>query len=397
MNTVGASKAIGVVTSARSDFGILLPVLHAIRSHPALRLRILATGMHLAREFGHTVDQIYAEGFSEVECVDAVPASDAPADIARAMAAGLSGFASIFESRPPQVLLVLGDRYDMLPAVVAALPFCIPVAHIAGGEATEGLIDEAIRHSVTKCSHLHFVTTSAYAGRVIQLGEEPWRVFITGSPALDNLRTLPIPDRAAICRRFSIDASRSFGVATFHPVTLEAEDTARYVGEWLAALGEVRIPWVFTFPNADTNGRQIIAAIERFVSEHPSSVVVQNAGQAGYFGLMRAAAVMSGNSSSGIIEAASFRLPVVNVGTRQQGRLRGRNVIDVPCERAAILHALERALDPAFRDSLRDLVNPYGDGYSAGRIVDQLAVQSLDRRLLVKRFHAVDVDVPTGA
>jgi UDP-hydrolysing UDP-N-acetyl-D-glucosamine 2-epimerase len=290
-------------------------------------------------------------------------------------------------------LLVLGDRFEMHAAVVASLPFTIPVAHIHGGESTRGAIDEAMRHSITKMSHLHFVTAETYARRVIQMGEEPWRVVVTGAPSLDNLRSISLRSREELEREYGLDPADPFLLVTFHPATLEYEDTDYHVTELLAALDRVDYPLVFTYPNADTRGRRIIRMIKEFSAGRPKVLLLDNLGTRDYMSMMNHARAMAGNSSSGIIEAASFRLPVVNIGTRQEGRIRERNVIDVGYGRSEVLAGIQKAVSPRFQAGLAGLTNPHGDGHAAEPIVDVLKTTPIDDRLMLKRFH----DMPQPA
>jgi UDP-hydrolysing UDP-N-acetyl-D-glucosamine 2-epimerase len=287
------------------------------------------------------------------------------------------------------LLVILGDRFDMFPGALAALPFRIPIVHIHGGEVTVGAIDDALRHAITKLSHLHFATTEAHGRRVVQMGEEPWRVTVCGAPALDGLEDQPRLTPAEIERRFSIALTPTPLLVTFHPVTLEYEDTARQVAELLGALEDSKLPVVFTAPNADTAGRVVRAEVEKFVASRQNAWLVENFGQQAYFSMFRHAAAMVGNSSSGIIEAGSFGLPVVNIGNRQSGRVRGANVIDVDGKRAAILAAIQRAVSPEFREKLRDAKNPYriAGTNAADLILNRLKTVSVDDRLLCKRFH----------
>jgi UDP-hydrolysing UDP-N-acetyl-D-glucosamine 2-epimerase len=343
--------------------------------------------MHLSPEFGLTIREIEADGFPIGERVEMLLSSDTPEGIAKSMGLGTMGFAQAYGRCRPDILLVVGDRFEMHAAALAALPFKIPVAHIHGGEITEGAIDDALRHSITKLSHLHFVSTREYANRVIQMGEEPWRVVVSGSPALDNLRTLTLLKPEELAARFGLSLNQAPLLVTFHPVTLEYEDTDWQVSELLEALRPFDLPVVFTAPNADTSGRVIARKIEDFVKDHPSAWIVPNLGTLGYLSMMRCAAAMVGNSSSGIVEAPSFELPVVNIGSRQRGRVRAPNVIDVGYGATEIAGAVERALCPAFRASLAGLTNPYGDGRAAECIVRVLRETPLGDKLLVKRFH----------
>jgi UDP-hydrolysing UDP-N-acetyl-D-glucosamine 2-epimerase len=380
-------RTIGVVTVARSDYGIYLPVLQEIQADSDLRLHLIAGGMHLSPEFGLTVNAIEADGFEIGERVEMLLSSDTPEGIAKSMGLGTIGFAQAYARFQPDILLVLGDRFEMHAAVVAALPFKIPVAHIHGGESTEGLIDEAIRHSITKMSHLHFVSTHFYARRVIRMGEEPWRVVVSGAPGLDNLHKFPLLSRGELRERYGFDLSGPTLVVTYHPVTLEYEHTKTHVQELLAALEEVDLSVIFTYPNADTQGRLIIELVREFVARHERTRVAVNLGTQAYFSLMRYAAAMVGNSSSGIVEAASFKLPVVNIGNRQRGRIRGKNVIDVGYSRVEILEAITKAISPAFRASLTNLSNPYGNGHAAEKIIDKLKAVTIDERLFLKHFY----------
>jgi UDP-hydrolysing UDP-N-acetyl-D-glucosamine 2-epimerase len=381
-------RAISAVTAARSDYGIYLPVLRRIREDADLSLRLIVTGMHLSPEFGLTVKEIEADGFEVAERVETLLSSDTPQGIAKSIGLGVLGFAQVYAHSRPDVLLVLGDRFEMYAATLAALPFKIPVAHVHGGELTQGAIDDALRHSMTKLSHLHFVSTQEYARRVIQMGEEPWRVVVSGAPSLDNLRLVKLFTREELAARFGLRLGREpFVLVTFHPATLEYEQTEWQVAELLAALEVCGLPVIFTMPNADTSGRTIARMIEEFTATHRSAQAVDNLGTQGYFSMMALAAAMVGNSSSGIIEAASFELPVVNVGSRQRGRVRGENVIDVDYNRASILEGLREALAPGFREKLRGIRNPYGSGAASEKIVEVLKQVQLDDKLVTKRFH----------
>lgn len=380
-------RTVGVVTTSRADYGIYLPILKRIQSDPDLKLRLLVTGMHLSPEFGMTARAIEEDGFEIASKVEMLLSSDTPAGISKSIGLGVIGFSQAYSDFRPDILLVLGDRFEMLAAAVAAMPFKIPVAHIHGGELTEGAIDESIRHSITKMSHLHFASTETYAKRIIQMGEEPWRVTVSGAPGLDNLKDVSLLTMKELQDRYSLNARGRFLIATYHPVTLEYEQTEMQMRELLAALDESDENIVFTYPNADTCGRSIIQMLEEFSKKREKVDVVMSMGTQGYFSLMNHAAAMIGNSSSGIIEAASFKLPVVNIGNRQLGRVRGKNVIDVGYNRSEILAGIRKALSPEFRESLGDLVNPYGDCNASERIVKRLKEAKLDEGILRKRFY----------
>jgi UDP-hydrolysing UDP-N-acetyl-D-glucosamine 2-epimerase len=386
-------RTIGVVTGSRADYGIYVPVLRAIEAAPDLRLRLMVCGTHFAREFGHTADVIEADGFTIDDRIETLMASDTPEGIAKSMANGVAGFAQAFARETPDILLLLGDRTEMLAAAVAALPFVIPMAHIHGGESTEGLVDEAVRHSLTKMSHIHFAATEAYARRIIQMGEDPARVHVSGAPSLDNLHGLDFLSDAELAERTGLPMNEPPVLVTFHPVTLEYGEALAQQQALLAAMEDLPQPMVFTYPNGDTNSRLLISALEEFVAPRPNAVAVRNLGTRAYFSLLRRAAAMVGNSSSGIIEAASFGVPVLNIGNRQRGRLHGINVVDVAGDTESIRRGLARILEPEFARSVRGMANPYGDGTAAARIVEVLRHCLLDRALMEKRFH----DLPGGA
>ena len=385
---IGGPRTIGVVSVSRADYSICLPVLRRIQADSDLKLHLIISGMHLSPEFGSTVDAIVADGFNIGDRVEMLLSADTPEGIAKSMGLGTIGFAQVFARTRPDILIVAADRFEMHAAAVAALPFKIPVAHIEGGDLTEGAIDDALRHSMTKLSHLHFVSTDEYAGRVKQLGEEPWRVIVSGAPSLDNLKSFTLLSADELEQKYNVAMKPSPLLVTFHPVTLEYEEAGYQISELLAALEKFDAPIIFTRPNADTHGRIIDKEIRRFVDSHPSAHLVGNFGARDYWSVMSLAGVMVGNSSSALIEAPSLKVPAVNVGNRQRGRLRARNVIDVGYSRDEIARGIEKALDPDFRKGLRDLTNPYGAGDAAEKIVERLKTVNLtDGNILSKRFH----------
>lgn len=380
-------RSIGIVTVGRSDYGIYRPVLRELAARDDVDLQLFVGGAHLLERFGSTVEEIERDGFPIAARVDMLGNDDSPLAVAEAIGLGVSGFARAFERARPDVVVVLGDRFEMLAAGIAAMPLTIPVAHLHGGETTEGAIDEAIRHSLTKLSHLHFAAAEAYARRIEQLGEEPWRIVVSGAPALDAIRAFtPLSDDQLAERGVRLRGPTL--LVTFHPVTLEGEETARQTDMLLDAVASVGLDAVLTYPNADAGHMLVVERMERLARSSDRFTLVRSLGADAYYTLMSRAAAMVGNSSSGIIEAASFRLPVVDVGNRQRGRIRGDNVIHATPQADAIRAALARALSEEFRADLVTLVNPYGDGHAAPRIADTLATVPLDDRLLVKRFHA---------
>jgi len=385
--TAGSARRVGVVTVGRSDYGHLRPVLEAIRRAPDLELLLFVAGMHLASEFGLTVRDIEADGFPISARVEMLGGGDTPEAVAAATGRGVTGFGEAFARVRPDLLVVLGDRFEMLAAAVAALPFALPVAHIHGGEVSEGAMDNQIRHAITKLAHLHFASAEPHARRIAAMGEEPWRIHTAGAPGLDRLATTEPLSRAALARELGLPEAGPWLLVTFHPVTLEYRETAAHVDELLAAIEKTDGFIVITYPNADTSGRVIMERIEEFAGRHPRRCrLAKSLGERLYLSLLRHADLMIGNSSSGLIEAPSFGLPVVNVGSRQRGRLRGANVIDVEPSREDILRGIEAAQALPFRARARATANPYGDGHAAPRIVDVLRSVPIDARLVQKRF-----------
>ncbi len=379
-------RRIGVVTSGRSDYGIYLPILRRMHTDPEIDLNLIITGMHLSPEFGLTFEDIKADGFKIAEKIEMLLSSDTPQGIAKSIGLGILGFGQAFANFRPDILVILGDRFEMFAAAIAALPFKIPLAHIHGGEVTEGAIDDALRHSMTKLSHLHFVATDEYARRVRQLGEEPWRITISGAPSLDNLTSLHILTKQELELKYNLILDSKPLLVTFHPVTLEYERTEWQIEEMLSALKIVNMPVIFTIPNADTSGRVINRRISEFVKEHDYARVFPNLGTQGYFSLMAQSAAVVGNTSSGIIEAPSFKLPVVNIGNRQKGRVKAKNVIDVGYFCDDIMEGIRRAISPEFRQGLQDLNNPYGNGKASEIIIKRLKEIPLNDELIIKRF-----------
>jgi UDP-hydrolysing UDP-N-acetyl-D-glucosamine 2-epimerase len=378
-------RTLGVVTVGRTDWSLWRPILDELRKYSDVQVRLYVTSMHLSPEFGYTVRDIEADGFVVDEKVELLMSSDSPGGVAMAMGLGNLGFAQVFTRSRPDMLLVLGDRFETLSAVTAAMPFTIPVVHLYGGEATEANTDEMTRHAITKLSHLHFTSTRQYADRICRgLGEEPWRVLHVGATSIDEIKRTETLSRESLASRNGLDPAAPFLLSTFHPVTLDVEHTDEHVGALLDALDRFGMQVMFTYPNADVSGRRILELLKRYQETHPGTALVPSLGRVGYYSALTHAAAMVGNSSSGIVEAASYRLPVVNIGDRQKGRVRGLNVIDVGSGTDEILRGLRMSQAQEFRQSLEDLQNPYGDGEASAKIVRAIRAVRLDKRLLTK-------------
>lgn len=379
-------RTIAVVTTSRADYGHLFPLLRAIAADAELSLQLIVSGTHLSATHGHTVSEIEKDGFAIVARIPILTASDSPEAITVAMGRAVTGFGEAFSRHRPDIVVVFGDRFEMHAAALAALPFKIPVAHISGGDVTEGAIDDALRHSMTKLSHLHFASTEDSVRRLLQMGEEPWRVFKAGELSLDNLATTKLLSREELEAEFQIQLPDPFLLVTYHPVTLEYEQSEWQIAQLLQALETSGLAVVFTMPNADTGNRVVGDAIREFATRHSSAWYVDNFGLRAYFSVMALAAAMVGNSSSGIFEAASFQLPVVNIGTRQDGRPRAPNVIDCGYSSGDIIAAVRKAVSSDFRASLDQLINPFGQGDASSQIVNALKSVNLNDNLIRKRF-----------
>ncbi len=385
------TRRIAVVTTTRADFGIYRPLLKRLAGDAGITLHLIAGGMHLRPEFGMTIEEILEAGFAVAARVDLLSGDDSPIGIAEAMARGTRGFAEAYMALAPDIVVILGDRFEMHAAAVAAQPLRLPLAHLHGGELTLGALDDSFRHSMTKLAHLHFVATEAFRRRVLQMGEEPWRVIVCGALGLDNLTDTPALAAAELEARIGLPLAPAPLLVTFHPETRDPAPAPKQVGTLLEALGTAGLPVVFTAPNADAGGGEIRRLIEEYVAAHPAARLVDSLGTPGYFALMGKAAAMVGNSSSGIIEAASFGLPVVNIGDRQQGRPRAANVIDVPRQADAILAGIRRATSGTFRATLAGLGNPYAAEHPAGEIIHRALTSVPLGDVLVKKGF---VDLP---
>lgn len=385
-------RKICVFTGTRADYGLLYWLMKDLEDDPKVELQVLVSGMHLAPEFGATASIIEKDGFKPAAKVDVVLSGDSPCAVATSLGLATIKLSQALESLAPDILVVLGDRYEALAAAQAAMVLRIPIAHLHGGEATEGLIDEAIRHSITKMAHLHFTAAEKYRRRVIQLGEQPERVFNVGAVGLDNLVRLNLMDRPALEAELNISLAPVIFLATYHPVTLDEAGPEQPLKKLLAALD--RFPTssiIFTMANADPQGRKINSIIERYAASNPSRVyATASMGQVAYLSTLKLADAVIGNSSSGIIEAPAARTPTVNIGDRQRGRLRAESVIDCEESTSAIVTAITRAQSPDFMRRAERAESPYGNGGASEKVADIIKTHSL-KGLLMKSFYEVEV------
>lgn len=387
----GERPFVCVLTTTRADYGILRPLLSALSKDGDLDLRLAVTGSHLVEAFGMTVREIEADGFPIDVRVPILQGGDG-FSMSQAMARALEGFGTYFRDHPPALLIVLGDRYETFAVCAAAVCACVPIAHLHGGEATEGVVDECFRHGITKMSYLHFTAAEAYRKRVIQLGEDPARVFNVGGLGVENaLHTdFLTPEALEADLGFPL-FQKPCVLTTFHPVTLEPGQAGTQLEELLAAMAEREdLHFLITKSNADAGGWELNERLDAFAEEHPHCRAVSSLGMRRYLSVMKRALCVLGNSSSGLLETPSFGIPTVNIGDRQRGRLQAESVINCRPEKEDILRALERACSPAFRARAAAAVSPYGDGNTSGKIREIIKQMLLSGKIdLKKRFYDI--------
>ena len=380
-------KKILVVTGTRAEYGLLYWTMREIQQDKDLQLQLIVTGSHLSEKYGYTVNQIRKDGFKVDEEIDMIIDSKKKSAIVKSMGLEMIQMAQAFDRLNPDILLILGDRYETFVAATCAMMMNIPIAHMNGGESTEGLIDEQIRHAITKMAHIHFAGSEYYKERIIKMGEEPWRVYNVGQAGIENINRLKLLEKGELEFELGIKFDEKIFLITYHPVTLEDENIEEQVENLLRAISKFQAKYIFTYPNADYGNKIIIDEINEFKKTHKNVYAFHSLGQVRYLSLLKYADVMIGNSSSGIIESSPFKLPVVNIGNRQKGRLRNRNIIDVRYDEMGIVNGINMALyDNEFIKGLNNLENVYGDGITSKRIVDVLKKIKKDERILCKKL-----------
>jgi GDP/UDP-N,N'-diacetylbacillosamine 2-epimerase (hydrolysing) len=383
-----SKKNICFVTGSRAEYGLLLPLLKKIKSNQSCNLQIVATCMHLSPEFGLTYREIEKDGFRINEKVEMLLSSDSSIGISKSMGLGFIGLAESYSRLKPDILVLLGDRFETFIAAAVANIFRIPISHIHGGEITEGAYDEAFRHSITKMSTLHFTATEVYRQRVVQLGEHPNRVFNVGAIGLDNIETLHLLNKKQLEKKLGITFLGKNLLITFHSSTTQAGSAKQQCQEFLKALSQIDDTYLlFTKTNADTNGRIINALIEKFVAQKPfSRSVFTSLGSLYYLSLMKYVDAVVGNSSSGIIEAPSFKIGTINIGNRQKGRVKGKTIIDCAPRKVEILRAIHKLYSVDFQRNLKESFNPYYHGIATRSIYDELLNYLWSKKSL-KKFY----------
>ena len=384
-------RRIAVVTTSRADYSHLYWPLRLLSEHPEVDLKLIAMAAHLSPEFGATVGEIEKDGFAIAARIETLLSSDSDVGMAKSIGVAVLSLADVLGAMRPDLLLLIADRYEMLAPAAVALSLRIPMAHIEGGEISEGALDDAVRNALTKMSHIHFTSTEGARARVIAMGEESWRVHRAGAPSLDHLRRSRLLTRAEVETACGLDLRVPALLVAYHPVTLE-NDTTCEADALFGALeqiaerssgGETQI--LFCYPNADAGSRALVERSRAFASRHSKAKIFVNLDAVTYWSLLRCVEAMVGNSSSGIMETASFALPTVNVGMRQRGRERARNVLDAEPEKDAILARIAEARSERFCAGLAGMTNPYGDGRAAERIVEVLTTCPLGLELIIKK------------
>lgn len=381
-------RKICVVTGTRAEFGLLSGIMRAIQNHPDLELQVIATNMHLSPEYGLTYREIEQAGFTIHKKVHMLLSADTDNSTAKSVGLGLIGFADAYEDLKPDVLLILGDRYEILAAASAAIFFKIPIAHLHGGEATEGAYDESIRHAVTKMSHLHFAATEPYRQRIIQLGESPERVFCVGAPGVENIHKVPLMSQAELEENLGFSFGEKSLLITYHPVTLGHQSAAEQSAALLRALDAFpEYKLLFTMPNSDTDSRVIADMIQQYAAQQSERTAVYSSlGMKRYLSALQYVTAVVGNSSSGIIEVPSFGIPTLDIGPRQQGRIAAESVYHCGSTYDEVVQGLQQILSPAFTDMARHCQNPYDIPGTTDSIVNTLASVDLNQ-LAIKKFY----------
>jgi UDP-hydrolysing UDP-N-acetyl-D-glucosamine 2-epimerase len=388
-------RKIAVITTSRADYSHLHWPLRDLSAHPKVDLKLIVLGSHLSPEFGHTVREIERDGFPIAAKLECLLSSDSDVGMAKTIGVAALGLADCLGQMRPDILLVIADRYEMLAPASVALALRIPIAHIEGGEVSEGAIDDAVRNALTKMSHIHFTSTFEARRRIIAMDEQEWRVHRAGAPSLDHLKRSTLHTREQLESLLHIHIDNPSMLVAYHPVTI-VHDTVQEAAPLFEALESLTDQILFCYPNADAGSRDLIARARAFSSSRKNSSVFVNLDSLTYWSLLCQVDVFLGNSSSGIMETPSLALPTVNVGLRQQGRERARNILDVAPEVHAILDALHTAKSSSFRESLRGMTNPYGDGTASEKIVQVLTTVPLCQELLMKRHSSAPLSQSSG-
>lgn len=380
-------KSVCVLTATRAEYGLLKPVMEKLKCLDNIELRIIVTGMHLASEYGDTYKSILEDGFQIDEKIPILQNIDTEEGVNTAFGLAVMGFGHYFAKGKPDLLVVLGDRYETLAVCIAAMNEQIPIAHIHGGEITEGAVDEAIRHSISKMSYIHFASTEIYRHRIIQLGEEPNRVFNVGALGVENALSIPLMSKDELSESIGFSLEKQYAIVTFHPITLESKTSQHQFIELLEAISQFDMNYIFTKANADANGKAINQLIDQYVVSHKGTIAYEALGVRRYLSAVKYASMVIGNSSSGLIEVPTFKIPTIDIGNRQKGRIAASSVIHCEANKSDISRSIEKALSEEYRIKLLGVENPYGMGNTSKNIVDVITKFLFEDKInLQKKF-----------
>jgi GDP/UDP-N,N'-diacetylbacillosamine 2-epimerase (hydrolysing) len=387
-------KIISILTATRAEYGLLKPIIAKLNTVEEFDVRIVATGAHLSPEFGLTYQEIEEDGFTIDEKIEILLSSDTPSSISKSMGLAMISFAGYFEKLNPALLVVLGDRYETLAVATTAMNQRIPIAHIHGGEITEGAVDDAIRHAITKLSYLHFTSTDEYRNRVIQLGEHPNRVYNVGAIGIENILNEKLLSKEELENDLKISLLKPYAVVTFHPVTLENNRSEMQIESLLEVCKEYKnLDFIFTKANADAEGRIINQYIDKYAKENNNIIAFTSLGMVRYLSSLKYCSMVIGNSSSGLLEAPSFGIPTINIGDRQKGRIQASSIINCDPTQIDIRQALKIALSEDFIEKAKNTINPYGNGKTSNKVVEVIKEHLLDRKIdLKKKFYDCEVE-----
>ena len=387
-------KKITVLTATRAEYGLLRPIIKALMAIDKFQVSVVVTGAHLSPEFGLTYQEIVADGIQIDKKIEILLSSDTPVSISKSMGLAIISFAEYFEESKPDALVVLGDRYETLAVCCAAMNARIPIVHLYGGETTEGAVDEAIRHSISKMSYLHFTSTQEYRNRVIQLGEHPDRVYAVGGIGIENALKMPLLSKEELEQSINFTLDKPYAVVTFHPVTLEEGQAQVQFEQILQAFSKhPEMKYIITKANADANGRIINKMIDEYAASHDNCVAFESLGALRYLSALKYATMVIGNSSSGLVEVPSFKIPTINIGDRQKGRLQAESVINCEPVEEEVSAAIDKAMSEEFRQTASVVVNPYGDGNTSEKIAQTMVRMLIDEDVdLKKKFYDIKVD-----
>jgi GDP/UDP-N,N'-diacetylbacillosamine 2-epimerase (hydrolysing) len=386
-------KKLSILTATRADYGLLKPIIEKLINVTEFDVRVVVTGAHLSPEFGLTYKEIEKDGIAIDEKVEMLLSADTPAAISKSMGLAMIGFSDYFERLKPDMLIVLGDRYETLAVCTVAMNQRIPIAHLYGGETTEGAVDESIRHAITKLSYLHFTSTEEYRKRVIQLGEQPDRVFTVGAVGIENILNQNLMAKRKLAESINFNLDKPYAMVTFHPVTLEDDNSANQFQALLNVCKRYQnLNFIFTKANADANGRIINKMIDAYIEENDNAIAFTSLGMTRYLSALKYCALVIGNSSSGLLEAPSFGIPTINIGDRQKGRLKADSIINCEPRLEDMEKAIDLALTEDFKDKAMKTVNPYGDGNTSEKVVATLRNSLLKSRIMLKKiFYTCEV------